>query len=128
MIPDTGYRIRVINAEGEQDEERYIREIVEQIEQKDIRVLFVALGFPKQEYLIDRIREHLSRSSLKHPVVLMAVGGSLDYISGHVKRAPVWIRDHGGEWIYRLLREPWRMPRQIRGGEFFWRVFFRSPR
>lgn len=122
MIPDTQYLIRVKKDGVDMDGGQYIAEFVKQIEQKDIRILFVALGFPKQEYFIEEIREHLSRSSLNHPVVLMAVGGSLDYISGHVPRAPLWVREHGGEWVWRLIREPWRLGRQIRGAEFFWRV------
>lgn len=68
-------------------------------------VLFVALGQPRQEQFIvaylDRIR----------PLVAIGVGGSLDVISGRKKRAPVWMQRLGLEWVYRVAREPWRLPR-----------------
>lgn len=124
MIPDTGYRIHVKNAQGKLVGEEYLRQIVEQIQQKDIRILFVALGFPKQEYLIAEIRDQLLEIGYDRPIVLMAVGGALDYISGAVPRAPLWMRERGGEWAYRLLREPSRLGRQVRGAEFFWRIFW----
>jgi N-acetylglucosaminyldiphosphoundecaprenol N-acetyl-beta-D-mannosaminyltransferase len=43
----------------------------------------------------------------------MAVGGAFDYISGQIRRAPKWIRDLGFEWFYRLVRQPWRIKRQL---------------
>lgn len=115
-------RIRLIR-EGKDDTDHYINAIVEQIIHTDIRILFVALGFPKQEFFIAAIRDRLSAIGHSTPIVLMAVGGSLDYISGTVPRAPLWLRERGGEWAYRLLREPSRFGRQLKGAEFFWRIF-----
>ena len=63
------------------------------------------------------------KSDKEKPLVLMAVGGSFDYISGRVKRAPVWMRNRGLEWLYRLIKEPLRIKRQLKGARFFWRVF-----
>ena len=44
----------------------------------------------------------------------MGVGGSLDFIAGVIPRAPDWMRQRGLEWLYRLLRQPWRWRRMLR--------------
>lgn len=72
-----------------------------------IDILFVAFGFPKQEEWIAKNLESL-------PVtVAMGVGGSFDYISGKVARAPKLVRNIGMEWAFRLFRQPWRIRRQM---------------
>ncbi len=116
------WRVKEIGVMGGDRGMRVIDDIVEQVMQKNIRIVFVALGFPKQEYVIERIRYQVSGIRRHKPLVLMAVGGSLDYLSGAVPRAPHWLRERGGEWFYRLLREPWRLGRQIRGLGFFWHI------
>ena len=78
--------------------------------------LFVAYGAPQQDLWIVR-----NRSRLQVPVA-MGVGGSFDYISGRVSRAPAWMRNLGLEWLYRLVREPWRWRRMLRLPYFAWRV------
>jgi len=79
-------------------------------------ILFVAFGHPKQEEWIYENLEHL-------PVkVAMGVGGAFDYISGRVERAPFMIRAMGMEWLYRLIKEPWRWRRQLALGRFVWLV------
>lgn len=77
-----------------------------------IDVLFVAFGFPKQE-------EWMAKNIDKVPVrIMVGVGGSFDYISGAVKRAPLLIRLIGFEWFYRLIAQPWRWRRQLTLLEF----------
>lgn len=71
-------------------------------------LLFVALGAPKQEFWI---AENLDKIPVK---VAMGVGGSFDFISGKVPRAPKWLRDLRLEWLFRLIIQPWRIKRQIR--------------
>ncbi len=73
-----------------------------------VDMLFVAYGAPKQETWIV---QHLS--SLPQVHVAMGVGGSFDYIAGSQKRAPVWMRHIGLEWLFRLMREPWRLKRML---------------
>lgn len=70
-------------------------------------ILFVAFGFPKQEQWIFQYKDRISFK------VAMGVGGAFDYISGRVGRAPRWVRQIGFEWAYRLIREPWRIKRQV---------------
>ncbi len=72
---------------------------------KQIDILFVAFGHPKQEKWI---AEHLEKLPVR---MMMGVGGAFDYISGTVPRAPKIIRRLGFEWLYRLIRQPWRVKR-----------------
>lgn len=73
----------------------------------DIDILFVALGFPKQERFIIDHKDEIPAT------VIMAVGGSFDYISGKIPRAPKFLRLAGLEWLFRLILEPWRILRQL---------------
>ena len=65
--------------------------------------MLVALGVPKQELLIDEIREYSRKT------VYVGIGGSLDIYSGEKRRAPAVFRKSGFEWLYRMLREPKRL-------------------
>jgi N-acetylglucosaminyldiphosphoundecaprenol N-acetyl-beta-D-mannosaminyltransferase len=72
-----------------------------------VHVLAVAYGAPAQEYW-------LARNLPKLDVRLgLGVGGALDFISGRVPRAPLWLRRAGFDWLYRLVRQPWRWRRQL---------------
>lgn len=72
-----------------------------------IDILFVAFGSPKQEIWISQNLDNL-------PVkIVIGVGGAFDFISGSVKRAPVWIQKIGFEWLFRLIIQPWRIKRQL---------------
>jgi N-acetylglucosaminyldiphosphoundecaprenol N-acetyl-beta-D-mannosaminyltransferase len=87
-------------------------------------VLLVAMGFPRQERWI---AENLPRLDVK---VAVAEGGSLSFISGAIGRAPRWMRRSGLEWLYRLLRQPSRLRRQLALPVFVWLVLrqrLRSP-
>ncbi len=81
-----------------------------------IDILFVAFGFPKQEEWIYQNLEKLPVRSA------MGVGGAFDYVSGEVVRAPYIIRAMGFEWLYRLVRQPWRFKRQLALGKFVFLV------
>lgn len=70
-------------------------------------LLFVALGAPRQEIWI---KSHLSELP---PLVAVGVGGSLDVISGELKRAPRLFQALRLEWLYRALKEPYRFKRLL---------------
>lgn len=70
-------------------------------------ILFVALGSPKQEYWIN---EHFEELDTK---IFMGVGGSFDVLSENIDRAPEKYRKLGLEWLYRLIKEPKRLFRQL---------------
>ena len=82
-------------------------ELVKKINESRAQVLFLALGSPKQEQWFARYRDEL------HGVrVCQGIGGSLDAITGRVRRAPAFWRRIGLEWFYRLITEPKRIKRQ----------------
>lgn len=72
------------------------------------RIVTVALGSPRQELLMRDCRERWPHA------LYMGVGGTYDVFTGHVKRAPkIWQR-LGLEWLYRLIRQPSRLGRQLK--------------
>jgi N-acetylglucosaminyldiphosphoundecaprenol N-acetyl-beta-D-mannosaminyltransferase len=76
--------------------------IIERINDAKPDVLWVYLGLPKQEGWI-----YSNRQKLRVPVVI-AAGAAAKFVSGSVSPAPLWIREHGFEWLWRLMREPRR--------------------
>lgn len=71
-------------------------------------VVFVALGFPRQEIFMQNNREAL------HAHLLLGLGGAFDVFAGITKRAPdIFIRMNL-EWFYRLLCQPWRFVRMLK--------------
>lgn len=80
-------------------------EIIRDINDNDSYALFVAMGCPRQETFIEKYKDSLKCK------IFMGVGGSIDVISGEVKRAPKWMINIGLEWLYRVLKEPWRIKR-----------------
>lgn len=83
-------------------------------------IVTVALGSPKQELLIAKLREI-------HPQAFyMGVGGSYDVFTGNVKRAPAWARKFHIEWLYRLISQPSRLFRQAALVRYLWLHFSRK--
>ncbi|MDE4189807.1 WecB/TagA/CpsF family glycosyltransferase [Phaeobacter gallaeciensis] len=84
-------------------------EILRNLDQKGIRLCFLALGAPKQELLAARGRE------LAPGVGFASVGAGLDFLGGHQQRAPLWMRKLALEWLWRALSSPGRMvPRYLK--------------
>ncbi len=81
-------------------------EIAQRVNAARPDILFVALGNPKQELWIRR-----NRHRLDVPVAL-GVGGSFNFVSGRVRRAPMWVRRCGLEWVHRIVQEPGRLWRR----------------
>ncbi len=88
--------------------------VVKKINKKKPDILFVAFGAPKQEKWI-----YYNIPKLETVKIAVGVGGTFDYLSGKVKRAPAKIRSLGLEWLYRLYREPWRWKRIINATVIF---------
>lgn len=96
--------------------------IVDRINRSGADIVFVCLGAPAQEKWIDRNMAKLRAR------VLMGIGGSLDVFAGNVERAPdVWCR-LGLEWLYRLMKEPWRFGRMLALPKFAWTVLLHGKR
>jgi N-acetylglucosaminyldiphosphoundecaprenol N-acetyl-beta-D-mannosaminyltransferase len=83
------------------DEEN--EEIARTIEDSGADVVWVCLGCPKQEKWIAEMRELLPGK------VFLAVGQAFDLLAGRTNRSPDFLSRHGGEWIYRLIKEPRRL-------------------
>ena len=66
-------------------------------------ILLVAMGCPKQEKWI-----YMNYQELGVPVSI-GIGATLDFIAGKFRRAPIWMRASGLEWVFRLLQEPRRL-------------------
>ncbi|QHS23518.1 WecB/TagA/CpsF family glycosyltransferase [Virgibacillus sp. MSP4-1] len=96
------------------------QEIVNKIKKTRPDLIFVALGFPKQEKWIARYYEDFDKG------FFMGVGGSFDIFSGEAKRAPEsWIR-FNLEWLYRLLKQPFRWKRILKVFQFILLVLARK--
>jgi N-acetylglucosaminyldiphosphoundecaprenol N-acetyl-beta-D-mannosaminyltransferase len=101
-----------------------LAKIEEAIDAAKPNVVFVALGFPKQDRLIDRLRA--TRGSMW----FLSCGISLSFVSGDVQRAPVWLQRLGLEWVHRLAQEPRRLARRylIEGFPFMARLVLSAVR
>lgn len=70
------------------------------------RLVFLALGAPKQELLA-------ARGRARHPQLgFVSIGAGLDFIAGSQRRAPVWVRRIAMEWLWRMLSDPKRLARR----------------
>ncbi len=105
-----GYRNGYIQDEGEKIK------LIDDILGKKPEVIFVAMGSPKQEILMDELMK-------KHPAIYQGLGGSFDVYIGVVKRAPKWWQDHNLEFFYRFLKQPQRFKRELYRLKFlFWMI------
>ena len=92
-------------------EEKHL--LIQDIVEKKPDVIFVAMGSPKQEYLMEEIQN-------QHNAIFQGLGGSFDVYTGHVERAPEWWVNHNLEFAYRLIKEPKRIKRQIYLLKYVW--------
>jgi N-acetylglucosaminyldiphosphoundecaprenol N-acetyl-beta-D-mannosaminyltransferase len=88
--------------------------IRERIQAAQPDVLLVAYGAPRQDLWIRQHREALPASVR----LAMGVGGVFDYLSGRVPLAPAAWRRLGLEWLYRLMKQPWRWRRILKVFQF----------
>lgn len=83
-----------------------VGQLTEEIRRSRADILFVGLGSPRQELWV---RRHMPATEVP---VCQCVGGTIDVLAGHVKRAPVLWQRFGLEWLYRLVKQPSRIVRQ----------------
>ena len=81
--------------------------LIERINRSGAKILFVALGSPRQERWIETHRQQLTQVR-----ICQGVGGTMDVIAGEVKRTPLFFRRLSLEWAYRLITQPSRIGRQ----------------
>ncbi len=99
-IDIVGYRNGYIKTEEER------KALIDDIAARRPDVVFVAMGSPKQELLMEEMSE-------RHPAIYQGLGGSFDVYTDYVKRAPQWWVRHNLEFAYRLIKQPSRIKRQI---------------
>lgn len=82
--------------------------IATKLNDSDVNLIWVALGAPKQEQFMQRLLPHLSHG------VMIGVGAVFNFYSGHVRRAPVWMRSLHLEFLYRIFTEPRKQLKRCR--------------
>lgn len=80
-------------------------EIVKNIHESRPWAILVAMGSPRQEVFIEKIKD------VTDVKIYMGVGGVFDIFAGNLKRAPKWMISLGVEWLYRVIKEPFRIKR-----------------
>lgn len=88
---------------GFEKKEDEINHIIDIVRKTKPDILAVGLGAPKQEKFIYKYKDELNVP------ISLAIGASIDFEAGNVKRAPKWMQKVGLEWLYRLYKEPKRM-------------------
>ena len=91
--------------------------LIKQINESKANILFIALGSPSQEKWLS---ENIDK--LAYIKICQGIGGTLDTITGDVKRAPMIFQKLCLEWFYRLLKQPSRIFRQLKLLHFVWEV------
>ena len=80
-----------------------LRDLADQLRRAQPDIVFVALGSPKQEQVIEALRDCVPGAWW------LGVGITFSFLCGHVRRAPRWMQRAGLEWVHRLLQEPRRL-------------------
>ncbi|MEM9881639.1 MAG: WecB/TagA/CpsF family glycosyltransferase [Planctomycetota bacterium] len=93
---------------GFEDDPRAMEAMRAAVRDSAADVVYVALGSPKQERLIERLRAE----GCLPDAWWMGVGISLSFICGRVRRAPRWMQRMGLEWAHRMAQEPGRLARR----------------
>jgi N-acetylglucosaminyldiphosphoundecaprenol N-acetyl-beta-D-mannosaminyltransferase len=88
---------------GFEKDPQTVAEIHQRLSSARPDIVYVALGSPKQEEWIAKLRQALSAAWW------IGVGISFSFVCGHVKRAPIWMQRCGIEWVHRLVQEPRRL-------------------
>jgi N-acetylglucosaminyldiphosphoundecaprenol N-acetyl-beta-D-mannosaminyltransferase len=107
---------------GFESKPKQMADIVAMLTKAQPDIVYVALGSPKQEHLIAKLKPYLNNAWW------LGVGVSFSFLTGHVKRAPIWMQRAGIEWLHRLCQEPRRLFKRyiVSGVPFAANLFLRS--
>lgn len=102
---------------GFENKEAECEAIIDRVNASGATVLAVGVGSPKQEKFIYKYKHRLP-----HVKIFLAIGATIDFEAGNVKRSPQWMSEAGLEWLYRLFAEPRRLWKRylIEDLPFFW--------
>lgn len=87
-------------------DDAYVADLAQRLIDARPHIVYVAIGFPKQEKLIARLRPHLPHAWF------LGIGISFSFVTGSVQRAPRWMQKCGLEWSHRLAQEPGRLAKR----------------
>ncbi len=112
-------KIRIVGRHGGYFNTEREKSVIEAIRKSEANIVFVGLGFPKEDKWIHTIKGEFKNA------IFIGVGGCIDVISGEKKKAPAFFVERGLEWFYRIISKPWRIGRFMRMMLFFFGVIFK---
>lgn len=101
-------KIRIVGRHGGYFNEEREKSVIEAMRKSEANIIFIGLGFPREEKWIHNIKNEFKNA------VFISVGGSIDIISGEIKKAPAFFMERGLDWFYRIITKPWRIGRLLR--------------
>ena len=106
-------KIRIVGRHGGYFSSEREKSVIEAMRKSEANIIFVGLGFPKEDKWIYKIKNEFKNT------VFIGIGGSIDIISGDIKKAPPFFMEKGLDWFYRIITKPWRLGRLFRVVGFF---------
>ena len=104
------------------ESDELVEKYAHEIENINADIVWVSLGFPKQEMFIDQVNKALDTNSN-----FVGIGGVFEWVAGTKKKAPEWVADIGLEWLLRLVQDPKRLyKRYLIDNTLFMVYFFRQ--
>ena len=101
------------------ESEKLIEKYVDEIQNIDADIVWVSLGFPKQEMFIDQVNLTMDINSN-----FVGIGGVFEWVAGTKKKAPEWLADIGLEWLFRLVQDPKRLYKRYLIDNTLFMVYF----
>ena len=104
------------------ESDQLVEKYAEEIQNIDADIVWVSLGFPKQEMFIDQVN-----ISMDTNLNFVGIGGVFEWVAGTKKKAPEWVANIGLEWLLRLVQDPKRLyKRYLIDNALFMVYFFRQ--
>jgi N-acetylglucosaminyldiphosphoundecaprenol N-acetyl-beta-D-mannosaminyltransferase len=111
-------KIRIVGRHGGFFNSEREKSVIEAMRKSYAKIIFIGMGFPREDIWIDKIKKEFSNS------IFISVGGCIDIISGHDKKAPAFFMDRGLDWLFRIMIRPWRIGRFARVILFYFQVIY----
>ena len=114
-IKITGFFCPPTKTYKELSEEKYVKDLID----KNADIVWVSLGFPKQEEFIYELKRKYEISSN-----FVGVGAVFEWVAKTKIKAPEWLANLGLEWVFRLVQEPKRLFRRYLVDNFLFIIYF----
>jgi len=113
-------KIRIVGRHGGYFNQQREKSVVEAMRKSEANIVFVGLGFPKEDKWVKKISKEFENT------VFITIGGSIDTISGEIKKAPASSMEKGSDWFYRIITRPWRIGRLFRVVIFVFHILWKK--